>query len=104
MAFKEGGMASGLLIIAVSIVFAAGFGFSFSVLFLTLYAYINDPTAIDVEANIPEIRIKANKPPINPPFNLNKLDFKSSINRKKVVALREFIFIKASGARGFNNI
>ena len=27
MAFKEGGMASGLLIIAVSIVFAAGFGF-----------------------------------------------------------------------------
>ena len=27
MAFNEGGMASGLLIIAVSIVFAAGFGF-----------------------------------------------------------------------------
>ncbi len=27
MAFKEGGMASGLLIIAVSIVFAAGLGF-----------------------------------------------------------------------------
>jgi len=27
MAFKEGGMASGLLIIAVSIIFAAGFGF-----------------------------------------------------------------------------
>ena len=27
MAFKEGGMASGLLIIAVSIVFAAGIGF-----------------------------------------------------------------------------
>ena len=27
MAFKEGGMVSGLLIIAVSIVFAAGFGF-----------------------------------------------------------------------------
>ena len=27
MAFKEGGMASGLLIIAVSIFFAAGFGF-----------------------------------------------------------------------------
>tara|TARA_B100000965_G_C18938266_1_gene476133 strand:+ start:91 stop:207 length:117 start_codon:yes stop_codon:yes gene_type:complete len=27
MAFKEGGMASGLLIIVVSILFAAGFGF-----------------------------------------------------------------------------
>ena len=27
MAFKEGGMASGLLIIAVSIIFAAGIGF-----------------------------------------------------------------------------
>jgi len=27
MAFENGGMASGLLIIAVSIVFAAGFGF-----------------------------------------------------------------------------
>jgi len=27
MAFNEGGMASGLLFIAVSIVFAAGFGF-----------------------------------------------------------------------------
>jgi len=27
MAFKEGGMASGLLIIAASIIFAAGFGF-----------------------------------------------------------------------------
>ena len=27
MAFEQGGMASGLLIIAVSIVFAAGFGF-----------------------------------------------------------------------------
>ena len=27
MAFKEGGMASGLIIIAISIVFAAGFGF-----------------------------------------------------------------------------
>jgi len=27
MAFKEGGMASGLLIIAVSIIFAAGLGF-----------------------------------------------------------------------------
>jgi len=27
MAFNEGGMASGLLIIAVSIIFAAGFGF-----------------------------------------------------------------------------
>ena len=27
MAFEQGGMASGLLIIAISIVFAAGFGF-----------------------------------------------------------------------------
>ena len=33
MAFNEGGMASGLLIIAVSIVFAAGFGSGSLVLF-----------------------------------------------------------------------
>ena len=33
MAFNEGGMASGLLIIAVSIVFADGFGFGSLVLF-----------------------------------------------------------------------
>ena len=60
--------------------------------------------AIDVEANIPEIRIKANKPPIKPPFNLSKLDFIRRINRKNVVALSELILINAKGANGFSSI
>ena len=73
-------------------------------LFLILEAYNNDATAIVVEANIPEISIKANRPPINPPFNLSKFDFMRRINRKNVVALREVILKKASGAKGFSNI
>ena len=48
--------------------------------------------------------IKAINPPIKPPFNLSMLDFISMINKKKVVALSEVIFIKANGAKGFNNI
>ncbi len=59
---------------------------------------------MDVEANIPEISIKANRPPINPPFSLSKLDFMRRISRKNVVALREVILMKARGAKGFNNI
>ena len=65
---------------------------------------MSDPTAIDVEVNIPEIRIKAKRPPIKPPFNLSKLDFIRRIDRKSVVALRELILIKAKGANGLNNI
>tara|TARA_S200000501_G_scaffold57791_1_gene48045 strand:- start:193 stop:468 length:276 start_codon:yes stop_codon:yes gene_type:complete len=77
---------------------------SSSVLFVTLYAYISDPRAIEVEANIPKMSIKAKRPPIKPPFNLSKLDFIRSISRKNVVAFKEVILIKARGAKGFNNI
>ena len=59
---------------------------------------------MEVEANIPEMSIKAKSPPIKPPFNLSKLDFISRTSRKKVVALREVIFMKARGAKGFKNI
>ena len=41
---------------------------------------------------------------MKPPFNLSKFDFMRRIKRKKVVALRDVIFIKASGAKGFKNI
>ena len=62
------------------------------------------PRAIDVEANIPEMSINAKSPPIKPPFSLSKLDFMRRTSRKNVVALREVIFMKAKGAKGFNNI
>ena len=65
---------------------------------------MSEPKAIDVEANIPEISIKAKSPPIKPPFNLSKFDFKRRAKRKRVVALREVILIKAKGANGFSNI
>tara|TARA_B100000965_G_C18938266_1_gene476134 strand:+ start:287 stop:484 length:198 start_codon:yes stop_codon:yes gene_type:complete len=65
---------------------------------------MSEPKAIDVEANIPEISIKAKRPPIKPPFNLSKFDFKRRANRKRVVALREVILIKAKGVNGFSNI
>jgi len=50
-----------------------------------------------LEANIPDISIKAKRPPIIPPFNLSKLDLIKSIDRKTIVALREEIFKKANG-------
>ena len=59
---------------------------------------------MEEEANIPEISIKAKRPPIKPPFNLSKLDFIKRTSRKKVVALREVILMKARGVKGFNNI
>ena len=57
-----------------------------------------------LEAKIPDISIKAKRPPISPPFNLSKLDLIKSIDRKTIVALREEIFKKANGLNGFNNI
>tara|TARA_B100000524_G_C23501911_1_gene317300 strand:- start:5 stop:262 length:258 start_codon:yes stop_codon:yes gene_type:complete len=78
--------------------------FSSLLLFFALKAYIRDPTAIEVEANIPDIRIKAKRPPIKPPFNLSKLDFIKSISNKKVVAFREVIFMKEKGEKGFSII
>ena len=37
-----------------------------------------------LEAKIPDIRIKAKRPPISPPFNLSKLDLIKSIDRKTI--------------------
>ena len=57
-----------------------------------------------LEAKIPDISINAKRPPIRPPFNLSKLDLIKSIDRKTIVALREEIFKKVNGKKGFNNI
>ncbi len=50
-----------------------------------------------LEAKIPDISIKAKRPPIRPPFNLSKFDLIKSIARKTIVALREEIFKKLNG-------
>ena len=47
--------------------------------------------------------IKAKRPPIMPPFNLSKFDLIKSISKIKIVALREEIFKKINGLKGFNN-
>jgi len=57
-----------------------------------------------LEAKIPDISIKAKRPPISPPFNLSKLDLIKSIDRKTIVTFREEIFKKVNGIKGFNNI
>ena len=57
-----------------------------------------------LEAKIPDISIKAKRPPISPPFNLSKFDLIKSIDKKTIVALREEIFKKVNGLKGFNNI
>ena len=45
-----------------------------------------------LDAKIPDMSIKAKRPPISPPFNLSKLDLIKSIDNKTIVALREEIF------------
>ena len=50
-----------------------------------------------LEAKIPDMSIKAKRPPINPPFNLSKFDLIKSIDKKAIVALSEEIFKKAKG-------
>jgi len=57
-----------------------------------------------LEAKIPDINTKAKRPPISPPFNLSKFDLIKSIDKKTIVALREEIFKKVNGKKGFNNI
>ena len=57
-----------------------------------------------LEAIIPEMSIKAKRPPISPPFNLSKFDFIKRIIKKKTVAFREEIFKKENEKKGFNNI
>jgi len=49
-----------------------------------------------LEAKIPEMSIKAKRPPISPPFNLSKFDLIKSIDKKTIVALREEIFKKVN--------
>ena len=50
-----------------------------------------------LEANIPDKRIKAKRPPISPPFNLSKFDLIKSIDKKTTIALSEEIFKKVNG-------
>ena len=57
-----------------------------------------------LEAKIPDMSIKAKRPPISPPFNLSKFDLIKSIDKKTIVAFREEIFKKVNGKNGFNNI
>ena len=57
-----------------------------------------------LEAKIPDMSIKAKRPPINPPFNLSKFDLIKRIDKKTIVAFREEIFKKLNGLKGFNNI
>ena len=57
-----------------------------------------------LEAKIPDMSIKAKRPPISPPFNLSKFDFIKSIDKKIIVAFREEIFNKVNGLKGLNNM
>ena len=57
-----------------------------------------------LEAKIPDISIKAKRPPINPPFNLSKFDLIKSIERKTIVAFSEETFKKVNGLKGLINI
>ena len=57
-----------------------------------------------LDAKIPDISIRAKRPPISPPFNLSKFDLIKSIDKKTIVAFREEIFKKVNGKNGFNNI
>ena len=72
--------------------------------FLILKAYINDPAATVVDRKIPVNKIKANKPPIKPPFNLKRFDLSKRTNNIKIVVLRVEIFKKVIGDKGLINI
>ncbi|KGF93002.1 hypothetical protein EU94_2007 [Prochlorococcus marinus str. MIT 9123] len=43
------------------------------------------------------MRIKAKRPPINPPFNLSKFDFIRRIDKKTILAFSEVIFKRVNG-------
>ena len=53
---------------------------------------------------MPDMSIKAKRPPISPPFNLSKFDLIKSIDKKIIVAFREVILKKVNGEKGFSNI
>ena len=57
-----------------------------------------------LDAKMPDMRIRAKRPPINPPFNLSKFDLIKSIDKKTIVAFREEIFKKLNGYKGGNKI
>ena len=57
-----------------------------------------------LDAKIPDMSIKAKRPPISPPFSLSKFDLIKSIDKKTIVAFKEEIFKKLNGINGFNNI
>ena len=50
-----------------------------------------------LEAKIPDMSIKAKRPPIIPPFNLSKFDLIKRINKKTIVAFKEEILKKVNG-------
>jgi len=50
-----------------------------------------------LEAKIPEMSIKAKRPPISPPFNLRKFYLIKRIDKKTIVAFREEILKKVNG-------
>ena len=50
-----------------------------------------------LEAKIPDMSIKAKRPPIIPPFSLSQFDLIKSIDKKTMVAFREEIFRKVNG-------
>ena len=50
-----------------------------------------------LEANIPDMSIKAKRPPISPPFNLSKFDFIRRINKITMVVFSDEIFKKVNG-------
>ena len=50
-----------------------------------------------LEAKIPDMSIKAKRPPISPPFSLSKFYLIKSINKTTMVDFREEIFKKVNG-------
>ena len=50
-----------------------------------------------LEAKIPDMSIKAKRPPISPPFNLSKFDLIKSIDKNRMLTFREEIFKKVNG-------
>ena len=68
--------------------------------FLIFNAYNTDPAATVDDIKIPDNRIKANNPPIKPPFNLKRFDLSKRTNNIKIVALRLEILKKVIGDKG----
>ena len=50
-----------------------------------------------LEAKIPDMSMRAKRPPISPPLNLSKFVLIKRIDKKTIVAFREEIFKKVKG-------